>query len=101
MGFPFIFAVFAVIIMVCGALGITWMITQSRTGRSVSGGGEDAELLREAVQDLQLEMEAVRGELAEVQERLDFTERLLTRGSDSHPPNEPTSGGAEPPPSAE
>ena len=95
-------ALLALIIMVFGALGwITRMITQSRAGGSLPGGGEDAELLREAVQDLQLEMEAVRGELAEVHERLDFTERLLTRGTDPHPPNELTSGGAEPPPSAE
>ena len=96
-----IFPLLALIMMVCGALGITYMITHSRTGGSLPGGGEDAEHLREAVQDLQLEMEAVRGELAEVQERLDFTERLLTPGTERHPPNELTSGGAEHPPSAE
>ena len=96
-----IFPLLALIIMVGGALGITWMITQSRTGGTLPGGGDDAGLLREAVQDLQLEMEAVRGELAEVQERLDFTERLLTRGAGPHPPNGLTSDEAEPPPSAE
>jgi hypothetical protein len=96
-----IFPLVAVIIMVGAALGITWMITQSRTGGRVPSGGEDAGLLREAVQDLQLEMDAVRGELAEVQERLDFTERLLARGTDLHPPNALTSDGAESLPSAE
>ena len=78
-----IFPLLSLIIMVGAALGITWMITQSRTGGKLASGGEDAARLREAVQDLQLEMDAVRGELAEVQERLDFTERLLTRGPDS------------------
>ena len=96
-----IFPLLALSILVFGALGVTWLLTQGRPHTAVPLRDRETELLREAVQDLQLEMEAVRGELAEVQERLDFTERLLTRGTDSHPPNELTSGGAEPPPSAE
>jgi hypothetical protein len=82
-----IFPLLALSILVVGALGVTWLITQGRPPVVLPRGGEEVERLREAVQDLQLEMEAVRGELAEVQERLDFTERLLTRGTEPHPPS--------------
>jgi hypothetical protein len=96
-----IFPLLALSILVIGALGVTWLITQGRPPVVLPRGGEDMDRLREAVQDLQLEMDAVRGELAEVQERLDFTERLLARGTDLHPPNALTSDGAESPPSTE
>ena len=97
-----IFPLLALSILVIGALGVTWLLTQGRPHMAIPPSTDrETERLREAVQDLQLEMDVVRGELAEVQERLDFTERLLARGTDLHPPNELTSGGAESPPSTE
>jgi hypothetical protein len=78
-----IFPLLALSILVIGALGVTWLITQGRPRVLIPPTDRETERLREAVQDLQLEMDTVRGELAEVQERLDFTERLLTRGTDS------------------
>jgi hypothetical protein len=78
-----IFPLLALSILVIGVLGVTWLLTQGRPHRPLPLRDSETELLRQAVQDLQLEMEAVRGELADVQERLDFTERLLTRGTDS------------------
>jgi Tfp pilus assembly protein PilO len=96
-----IFPLLALLIMLGGAMGITWMITQSRARPSLTDTDEEARQLREAVQELQLDMEAVRNELAEVYERLDFTERLLTRGSGLPAPNRLTSGEEGPPPSPE
>jgi len=96
-----IFPLLALLIMLGGALGITWMITESRARSALPRGDEETRQLREAVQELQLDMEAVRNELTEVYERLDFTERLLTRGSSSSPPSRLTAGGEGPPPSPE
>jgi len=48
------------------------------------GSGADQTLLAE-VDELRHELGQVRAELGDVQERLDFTERLLTRG-DREPP---------------
>ncbi len=95
-----IFPLLALSILVIGALGVTWLLTQGRSSVVLPPRGEDVERLREAVQDLQLEMDAVRGELAEVQERLDFTERLLARSADA-PQSRLTSGGGAPPPAVE
>ncbi|TFG54132.1 MAG: hypothetical protein E4H37_01210 [Gemmatimonadales bacterium] len=94
-----IFPLLALLIMLGGALGITWMITQSRARTSLPGTDDEARQLRDAVQELQLDMDAVRNELAEVYERLDFTERLLARGSGGSAPGRLTSGGEGPPPS--
>jgi len=94
-----IFPLLALSILVFGALGVTWLLTQGRSQAAMPPGGRDVDLLR-AVQDLQLEMDAVRGELAEVQERLDFTERLLARSADA-PQSRLTSGGGAPPPAVE
>jgi hypothetical protein len=44
--------------------------------RAAGAGSGDVEQLREAVEEL-------RGQLADVQERLDFTERLLTKQRDA------------------
>ncbi len=47
--------------------------------------GAGAEALAQ-VEDLRHELAAVRAELAETQERLDFAERLLVRPRDEHAP---------------
>ncbi len=43
-------------------------------------GGEDVERLADAVEGLNDEMRAVREEVAELHERVDFAERLLSSG---------------------
>jgi uncharacterized membrane protein len=48
------------------------------------GSGADPALLAE-VDELRHELGQVRAELGDVQERLDFTERLLTRGDREQP----------------
>jgi hypothetical protein len=48
------------------------------------GSGADPALLAE-VDELRNELGQVRAELGDVQERLDFTERLLTRGDREQP----------------
>ena len=58
-------------------------VTRSHIGRAIAdrirgGAAGDPELAAE-VDSLRRELEAVRGELTEVHERLDFAERLLAR----------------------
>jgi hypothetical protein len=42
-------------------------------------GGEEVEQLTETVEDLRAEIGLLRGEFADLNERVDFTERLLER----------------------
>jgi hypothetical protein len=44
------------------------------------GGGKDQHLLEDRVEVLSQELDQVRGQLAEMHERLDFAERLLAQG---------------------
>lgn len=66
-------------------------VSRSQIGRAIAdrirGGGADPELLAE-VESLRADLETVRGDFAEVQERLDFAERLLARPAPS-PATEP------------
>ncbi len=48
--------------------------------RRISGEGRMAADVHEHLAEVQAELEALRGEMAETQERLDFAERLLLRG---------------------
>jgi hypothetical protein len=50
--------------------------------RRLGGGGEQVARLTEAVDDLRHDLAETRGDLAEVHERLDFAERLLTQARD-------------------
>ena len=62
-----------------------WFLTRSHFGRALTGrlrAGADA---GETLATLMAHMEQVQRELAEVQERLDFTERLLARRPDAEP----------------
>ncbi|HEU5218152.1 MAG TPA: hypothetical protein VFU23_05800 [Gemmatimonadales bacterium] len=61
------------------------LIALSRTviGRALArriGGEEGPAALEHEVRELRLEVDALRGELMETQERLDFTERQLASG---------------------
>ena len=48
--------------------------------RRIGGGGDGSPGLESKVRELWAEVEALRGELTETQERLDFTERMLASG---------------------
>jgi len=64
-----------------GLIGLK-MFLNYRVRRLEASRGGDSPQVEEAVQALRDEVYVLRNELGEVQERLDFTERLLTRGSE-------------------
>jgi len=53
-------------------------------GRSVGGGGSDERIryLQESHESLLEEVDGMRREIGDLQERVDFTERLMARGKD-------------------
>jgi chromosome segregation ATPase len=51
----------------------------------MGGGHRDQDLLAERIDTLSQELEQVRGQLSETQERLDFAERLLSQGRPAGP----------------
>ena len=76
------FPVMAIVAMaVGGAICIVWMVMSRQSRVEAHTGRAEIEQLSDAVEELRADVHAVRGELTEVQERLDFAERLLTRGS--------------------
>ena len=54
-------------------------------------GGEDAGRLTEAVEQLHDEVRLMRDEFADLQERVDFTERVLSQGKAQHEIGPPVS----------
>ncbi|HXE56721.1 MAG TPA: hypothetical protein VNK43_01860 [Gemmatimonadales bacterium] len=65
-------------------------IARSRIGEAIAerirrGTGGGAEELRFEVDRLRQELDAMRQELLETQERVDFAERLLVRGTPAEP----------------
>jgi hypothetical protein len=48
-------------------------------GHSATGSADEVRRLRESQEDMASELESVRHDVGELQERLDFTERLLAR----------------------
>ena len=63
----------------------SFLLAISPVGRAVAdrirdGGAGGADQLAHRLDDLVEEIEAVRGEVTELAERLDFAERVLTRG---------------------
>lgn len=62
---------------VFGLVGLRMFLTHR--ARRLSGGQAGTEQLAETVDDLRRELGEVRGDLADMQERMDFAERLLTR----------------------
>jgi hypothetical protein len=53
---------------------------------SQTGGGDDARRLEEAVAGLRDEMYGLRNDLTDLQERVEFTERVLAKGRQGDPP---------------
>jgi cell shape-determining protein MreC len=66
-------------IMALAAVKIFGPIAQAYA-RRMGGGSREQDLLVERVDSLAQELEQVRGQLNETQERLDFAERLLSQG---------------------
>jgi hypothetical protein len=68
-------------------------VTRSHIGRAIAdrirGGAAGDPGLGAEVDALRHELEAVRGELSDVHERLDFAERLLSRPAGAAPSPEP------------
>ncbi len=76
------FPVMAIVALaVCGGICMVWMVMSRQSRVEAHPGRAEIEQLSDAVEELRADVDAVRGELTEVQERLDFAERLLTRGS--------------------
>jgi hypothetical protein len=65
--------------VVWGAVKIAGPVSQA-LARRIGGTPEISEELRVALAQVQQELEQIRGELGETQERLDFAERLLAQG---------------------
>lgn len=51
----------------------------------IEGGGSSGKT-EEALEDVRAEVQALRADLGELHERMDFAERLLTRGQDAAEP---------------
>jgi predicted nucleic acid-binding Zn-ribbon protein len=71
-----------VLIPIIGMLiGFFVIFSRSDLGRALaqrlSGGAQDPQALEGELRELRGEVEAIRSELLETQERLDFTERVL------------------------
>ena len=67
---------------IVGTIAISWAVVQGIRIRTQPRIG-DQELAR-AVTDLEERLDRMQQQLAETHERLEFAERLLTRGHDSH-----------------
>lgn len=53
-----------------------------RTKRLELSAGHPSTHLEDAIEELRNEVQGLRGDLGELQERVDFAERLLTRGQE-------------------
>jgi outer membrane murein-binding lipoprotein Lpp len=67
---------------IVGTVAISWAVVQGIRIKNQPRIG-DSELAR-AVGDLEARVDQLQQQLNEAQERIDFAERLLTRGRDSH-----------------
>jgi hypothetical protein len=54
-----------------------------RTKRLELSAGQPSAHLEEAIEELRHEVQGLRGDVGELQERVDFAERLLTRGQEN------------------
>jgi len=62
------------------------MFLNYRARRITGAGSEDVRQLQESVEELRRGLADTRAELADVHERMDFAERLLTRARDAGRP---------------
>lgn len=79
-----LFIIFAVVIGSTAMVGVfAYILSRVRRLESGRPGGEEALALSEDLDRLQVELEALRGDVSALVERVDFTERLLMKGDDS------------------
>ena len=70
-------------VVVGAAFGVVALGPVGRAiGKRILGGGGDRGALEEDLHDLRLQVDDLRSALAESQERIDFTERLIAGGKD-------------------
>ncbi len=67
---------------IIGTVAISWAVVQGIRARNQPRIGEPE--LSRALAELEERVDRLQHELAEAHERIDFTERLLTRGEDPH-----------------
>jgi len=76
----------AMAVTICGSILIgARMWLRSKADRLNLAGRDDIERLTEAVDNLHERMQFVQDEIGELHERVDFAERLLTKGEQAEP----------------
>jgi hypothetical protein len=63
-----------------GLIGLRTFLDYRIKRLQAQGGGEAPRALEDGLAELKDQMYQLRGEVADLQERLEFTERVLTRG---------------------
>jgi hypothetical protein len=67
-------------------IGLRMFLGYKARRLELSSGRGDAARADELVEELRNEVQALRGDLGELHERMDFAERLLTRGQEAQSP---------------
>jgi hypothetical protein len=67
-------------------IGLRMFLGYKARRLELSSGRGDAGRVDELVEELRNEVQALRGDLGELHERMDFAERLLTRGQEAQSP---------------
>jgi len=76
----------AMAITICGSILIgTRMWLRSKADRLHAAGRDDIERLAEAIENLHERTQFIQDEIGELHERVDFAERLLTKGEQAEP----------------
>ncbi len=81
MEMPIFFPLVAMAAVAGAAVCAVWMVVRGHARSERHSGRAEIEQLTDAITELRAELDTVRNELADVHERLDFTERVLTRSS--------------------
>ncbi len=87
-------AVFALIALLAtsgvGLVGLRMLLSYRIKRLQAQGGGDAPRELGEGLAELREQMYLLRGDVADLQERMEFTERVLTRGqAEERPPLKP------------
>lgn len=67
-------------------IGLRMFLGYKARRLELSSGRGDAGRVDELVEELRNEVQALRGDLGELHERMDFAERMLTRGQEAESP---------------
>jgi len=86
-----VFALIA-LLAICGVglVGLRMLLNYRIKRLQAQGGGDAPRELVEGLVELKEQMYQIRGDVADLQERMEFTERVLTRGqTEARPPLKP------------